>query len=148
MAATIGCTGRSHASIRTIWGIAKSPELALEEADLYSVIFRETGKEHMTELTQGQIDKVARVLQNMKDGARRDVQHKRTDEGGDLRTEKQRHKIYALCEQMGWNDDNNRINGFVKRICHVDRIEWASPSQCSKVIQALTAMTQRKNEAT
>lgn len=144
MAAANG--NRAKASIRTIWGIAKSPELALEESDLYAIIFRETGKEHMKQLTQGEISTVARVLQNMKDGIARDTKHKRTDEGGDVKTEARRRKIYALCEELGWNNDNTRVNGFVKRICQVDRIEWLTPAQCDKVIEGLKAMVARQKK--
>ena len=138
--------GRKPASIRTLWAIAKSPELGLSDEDLHAVVYRETGKESMKKLTQGEIDKVARVLQNMKDGVQRDTTSKRTDEGGDPRTEKQRRKIYALTEALGWNDDNRRINGFVKRVTHVDRIEWLSIAQCKKVIEGLKAILKREQQ--
>lgn len=140
--------GRKPASIRTLWAIAKSPELGLSDEDLHGVVYRETGKESIKQLSQGEITKVARVLQNMKDGVKRDTTSKRTDEGGDPRTVAQRRKIYALTDALGWNDDNRRINGLVKRITRVDRIEWLSVSQCEKVIEALKAMLarQRKKE--
>ena len=87
-------------------------------------------------LTQGEVNTVARVLQNMKDSVSRSVRDKRTDTGGDIRTTAQRRKIYALCEALGWNDDPRRIQGFVKRVAHVDRIEWLNMAQCEKVIEA------------
>ena len=90
-------TGRKQPSIRTLWAIAKSPELMLTDEDLHAVVYRETGKESMKKLSQGEINTVARVLQNMKDGTKRDIRSKRTDEGGDPRTVSQRRKIYALC---------------------------------------------------
>ena len=76
-------TGRKQPSIRTLWAIAKSPELMLTDEDLHAVVYRETGKESMKKLSQGEINTVARVLQNMKDGTKRDICSKRTDEGGD-----------------------------------------------------------------
>lgn len=138
-------SGRKPASLRTIWAIAKSPELALTEEDLHALVFRETGKQSMKQLTQGEITTLARVLQNLKDGAK-GTQAKRTDEGGDPRTVPQRHKIYALCAELGWNDDNRRINGLVKRMFGVERIEWLSTGQCWKLIEALKAMASRKEE--
>ena len=60
--------GRKQPSIRTLWAIAKSSELGMTDDDLHALVFRETGKESIRELTQGQINEVARVLQNMKDG--------------------------------------------------------------------------------
>lgn len=144
MAAATTRSGRKLPSIRTLWAIAKSPELGLTDEDLHGVVYRETGKGSMKQLTQGEITAVARVLQNMKDGVKRDTTRKRTDEGGDPRTIRQRQKIYALTEALGWNDDNRRVNGLVKRITHVDRIEWLTMAQCEKVIEALKAMVARQ----
>lgn len=140
--------GRKPASIRTLWAIAKSPELALTDEDLHAVVYRETGKESMKKLTQGEINTVARVLQNMKDGVERDTKAKRLDEGGNAQTEKQRRKIYALCDELGWNNDPRRLAGFVKKVTKVDRIEWLSIAQCNKVIEGLKGILarQHKNE--
>ena len=54
-----------------------------------------------------------------------------------------------LCEALGWNDDPRRIQGFVKRVAHVDRIEWLNMAQCEKVIEGLKAILarQRRKEA-
>lgn len=141
---TAAQTGRKPASIRTLWAIAKSPELLLTDEDLHAVVCRETGKESMRQLTQGEINKVARVLQNMKDSVSYSARTKRTDTGGDARTVQQRRKIYALTEALGWNDDNRRVNGFAKRVTGVDRIEWLTVAQCEKVIEGLKAMVARQ----
>ena len=137
-------TGRKQPSIRTLWAIAKSPELHMTDEDLHAVVYRETGKESIKALTQGQINEVARVLQNMKDGVSRSTRPKRTDEGGDVRTVQQRRKIYALTEQLGWNNNPQRIQGFVKRITGVDRLEWLNVDQCKKVIEGLKAILKRQ----
>lgn len=136
--------GRKPASIRTLWAIAKSPELRLSDDDLHAVVYGQTGKESMKKLTQGEINTVARVLQNMKDGVQRDVKAKRIDEGGSEFTEAQRRKIYALCDVLGWNDDPRRLDAFVKRVVHVDRVEWLTPDQCNKVIEGLKNMVAQK----
>ena len=139
--------GRKPASLRTIWAIAKSPELGMSEDDLHAVVYRETGKESMKKLTQGEVNHLARVLQNMKDGTKdKQTNGKRTDEGGDPRTVRLRHKIYALCGELGWNDDNNRINGFCKRMFGVDRVEWLTMTQCNMIIEALKSMVERQGE--
>ena len=41
-------------------------------------------------------------------------------EGGNPTTERQRRKIYALTEALGWNSDKRRIEGFVKRMTGID----------------------------
>lgn len=137
-------TGRKQPSIRTLWAIAKSPELHMGDEDLHAIVYRETGKESMRKLTQGEINTVARVLQNMKDGAGGGPRRKRTDEGGDPRTINQRRKIYTLTEELGWNNDERRIHGFVKRMTGVDRLEWLNVAQCEKVIEGLKAILTRE----
>ena len=137
-------TGRKQPSIRTLWAIAKSPELHMTDEDLHALVYRETRKESIKALTQGQINEVARVLQNMKDGVSRSTRPKRTDEGGDARTIQQRRKIYALTESLGWNDNPQRIQGFVKRMTGVDRLEWLNVTQCEKVIEGLKAILKRQ----
>lgn len=137
-------TGRNQPSIRTLWAIAKSPELSLSGEDLHSVVYRETGKESIRKLSQGELNSVVRVLQNMKDSVNSSTRTKRTDEGGNPRTVEQRRKIYALCEELGWNNDPRRIRGFIKRVAHVDRVEWLSPANCEKVIEGLKAILQRE----
>lgn len=139
--------GRMTASIRTLWAIAKSAELNLSDDDLHAVVFRETGKESMKKLTQGEINTLARLLQNMKDSIQRSTRNKRTDEGGNPKTENLRRKIYALTEELGWNDNNERINGFAKKMFKVDRIEWLTVSQSHKIIEALKKMVARKETA-
>ena len=138
--------GRKPASIRTLWAIAKSPELHLSDEDLHAVVFRETRKESMKKLTQGEINTIARVLQNMKDSVNSDPHTKRTDTGGDARTVQQRRKIYALTEALGWNGDPKRIQGFAKRMTGVDRLEWLNVAQCEKVIEGLKAMVARQEK--
>jgi len=141
---TAARTGRKQPSIRTLWAIAKSPELGMTDEDLHDVVYRETGKESIRKMTQGEINTVARVLQNMKDSASGNIRTKRTDTGGDARTVQQRRKIYALAEALGWNNDPKRAQGFVKRVTGVDRVEWLTPAQCAKVIEGLKVILARQ----
>lgn len=133
---------RPQASIRTLWGIAKSPELGMTDEDLHALVYRETGKESIRKLSQGELNTVARVLQNLKDGAKRQERGKRTDEGGDPRTVELRRKIFRLMEQLNWKE--HQVNGMARRMFQVDRIEWLAPDQCSKLVEALKAILARK----
>lgn len=143
MANTARRAGAYHATTRTLWGLARSPELALGKEDLYGLIFRETGREHMHELTQTELDRVAGVLVRMKNGVPRDLAHKRTDEGGNPDTVYLRRKIYMLTGDLGWNDDDSRIHGFVREQYGVERLEWATRAQCNKIIEGLKKMAAR-----
>ena len=138
---------RKDASIRTLWAIAKSPELSMSSDDLHALIYRETGKDSMKKLAQGEVNDLARVLQNLKDGVGSSASSKRTDAGGDPRTIAQRRKIYQLCGELGWNDDNRRINAFAKRMFGVERVEWLTQAQCYKLIEALKKMAARQAAA-
>ena len=133
---------RSYAptfSIKSLWGLSKSAELGLDDEALYSIIRRETGKDSMRKLTQNEINKVGTVLSKMKDA----VKGKRTDSKGNDLTSRQRRKIYALTEKLGWNNNNARINGFVKKMFDVERLEWLDDDQCSKLIEILKKMVNR-----
>ncbi len=137
---------RFQATMRMLWAIAKSPELNLDKENLYAVVSRETGKDSLTKLTQPELNQVARVLQGMKDRAGGRKPAKRTDEGGNPATTAQRRKIYALCARLGWNDNPKRIQGFVRRMTSIDRIEWLSQKQCAVVIEALKKMAARQRK--
>jgi hypothetical protein len=130
-------------SIKTIWGLAKSPELLLSDEDLYSIIYRETGKDSMRKLGKKEITKICSVLLEMKDSMKGKPK-KRTDTRGNKLTKEQRQKIYRLTGELGWNDNNARINGFVKKVFKVERIEWLNNGQCSKLIEMLKEMVERK----
>jgi phage gp16-like protein len=141
--------GRSYVpnfTIKTIWGIAKSPELMLSDEDLYSIIYRETGKDSMRKLTQKEINKVCSVLSELKDSVKGRGKDKRTDAGGNTLTIRQRKKIYKLTEELGWNNNNARINGFVKKMFKVERLEWLDDEQCSRLIEMLKSMVKRKEK--
>lgn len=145
----MAAAGRRQPSIKTLWAIAKSPELALSEDDLHAVVYRETGKESMRKLTQGEIQSLARMLQAMKDSVRPSTQKpgKRTDEGGNPQTVLQRRKIYMLAGVLGWNGTPARLDGFIWRMFRVSRLEWLSTAQCHKLIEALKKMAEREGKA-
>lgn len=119
-------------TIKTIWGLAKSPELRLEKESLYALIYRETGKESMKKLTNKEIEKVCKALSKLKD----------YQKPGNVGTMKQRQMIYVLSGKLGWNDE--RMNAFVKRTFGVERLEWLNMQQCSNIIEAMKSMVQRK----
>ncbi len=130
----------NRSQIKSIWGLAKSKELNLADEDLYAIIIRETGKDSMRQLTTKEKNRVITVLINMKDS----VKGKRTDTGGNTRTTRQRKKIYMLTKELGWNNNNARINGFVKKMFNVERLEWLDNNQCSRLIEMLKSMVERE----
>lgn len=128
-------------TIKTLFGIAKGA--GVDEENLRALASRITGKDSLAALTQPERAAIADALKG-KQPRTRSGSGKRTDEGGDPRTVKQRRKIYMLCQDLGWNNDPRRIHAFCKRMTGAERIEWLSPYQCSKVIEALKDMVARE----
>ena len=126
-----------------IFGLAKSPELQLSDDDLHAVVFGVTGKESMKNLTDHQIDMVVHRLQELKDGVKKTRKRTRNySRNGRRGTEDQRKKIYMLMNDLSWNE--NRVRGLAKRLFKVEAIEWLDYVQCSKLIEAMKAMLERK----
>lgn len=116
----------------------------MSDEDLYAFIGAETGKERMSKLTQGQIDKVCRLLQNRRDKAKK--KESRIDEGGQDGTEALRRKIFVLTEQLGWSDNPKRLQGMCKKMFGVDTVQWLTRYQCVKLIEALKQMKDRQSQ--
>lgn len=139
-------------SIRTLWGLAKSPELSLDDEDLYSLVERETGKDSLRALTQGELDRVARILEIQKDQGKKQTAGQRSYGRGRPETAAQRRKIYCLTQELGWADNPKRIQGFIQSLfgkgdtVRVYRLEWLTREQCSIVIEALKKMAERKGQ--
>lgn len=52
-----------------------------------------------------------------------------------------------LTEKLGWNGNANRVNGFVKKMFTVDRLEWLDGEQCSTLIEMLKRMIDREQSS-
>ncbi|ABR46623.1 hypothetical protein Amet_4387 [Alkaliphilus metalliredigens QYMF] len=123
--------------IKKIWATAR--EIGLEKEDLYTIIYRESKKESMKQLTKAQANKVIDAMVRPK----KKKKQKRTDDGGRSSTKAQRQTIYRMTEELGWNNDNDRINGFVKKMFEVERLEWLDGYGCSRLIEILKKMIKR-----
>lgn len=134
---------KHEVTVRTLWGIAKSPELSMTGEELHLVVQAQTGKDSLKALTKNELRRVAYVLGQMKDSASGRKKHRPSTCSN--ATDNQRRKIYILQKELGWDSDPKRLAGFVKRMFRVDRVEWLDYRQCSDLIEALKAMTERQN---
>ena len=137
----------SKEQIKNIWGFSK--DVGVDKDNLYCMIERISKKDSMRKMTKMQANRLIRELIVMKDSNKKVKNRsskRRTDTGGNKNTQLQRKKIYSLTAILGWNDNNNRINGFVKRMFKVDRIEWLSEDDCSKLIEILKKMIIRQGK--
>lgn len=128
--------------IKRIWAAAKSPELKLTDEELHLFVHTITGKDSIRALTVREAGKVIGALEHMKKSAKKAEGRKRRAAGTSA-TENQRRKIYKLSRELGW-DKPERVNGMCRRMFGVSAVEWLDYQQCSKLIEALKKMAERK----
>ena len=129
-------------TLRMLWGLAKSAELQLTDEELHLVVQAQTGKDSMRTLTPGEIKRVAFVLRQMKDSAKRG---RKKDVSVANSTSRQIQKIHALERELGW-DNPARLSGFCRRMFRIDNVQWLNYQQCSKLIEALKKMLERREQ--
>ena len=133
-----------NVTLRTIWGLAKSPELHMTDEELHLLVSGHTGKESLKQLTKREISLVAGVLAEMKESTKRqNRQNAHPSARGNPATVNQRKKVWKLSQELGW-DNPVRVDGMCKRMFHVDKVEWLNYQQCSALIEALKGMAERK----
>lgn len=131
-------------TIRMLWGLAKCQELSLTDEELHLIVSAHTGKDSIKQLNQRELGTVIGVLGNMKSSASKNGRSDRQTRGN-IGTVNQRKKIYRLAERLGW-DKPARANGLCKKMFGVACVEWLDYQQCSKLIEALKSMTERKEQ--
>lgn len=131
-------------TIRMLWGLAKCQELSLTDEELHLIVSAHTGKDSIKQLNQRELGTVIGVLDNMKSSASKNGRSDRQTRGN-TGTVNQRKKIYRLTERLGW-DKPARVNGLCKRMFGVACVEWLDYQQCSKLIEALKSMAERKEK--
>lgn len=134
----------AEATVRQIWGIAKCQELKLTDEELHLLVSAHTGKDSIKELNTKERKIMVGILLNLKDSAAGKKREKKRNTGNTA-TVNQRKKIYRLTEELGW-DKPSRVNGMCKRMFGVCSVEWLDYQQCSKLIEALKSMLERKGE--
>ncbi len=129
-------------TIRMLFGIAKSRELALTDEELHIIVSAHTGRDSIRQLSRRELGTVIGVLIDMKNSAARNGREGRKEKGN-TGTANQRKKIYKLTETLGW-DKPARINGLCRKMFGIACVEWLDYRQCSKLIEALKAMAERE----
>lgn len=129
-------------SIRTLWGLAKCPQLGLTDEELHLFVAAHTGKDSIRELNKSELRMLIRVLGNMKESAGKPGDGRKRPRGNPA-TENQRRKIYMLARELGWYNPA-RVNGLCRKMFQVERVEWLDSMQCAKLIEALKSMGKRQ----
>lgn len=127
--------GMRNKLLKQIWGLAK--QQGLTKDDVYSIVFRETRKEHMSDCSDKELERVRKVIIFIKD-----VNAQRPN----MATKRQMWKIEQLEKDLGWDNNPKRLRNFVKKYYHVDKLEWLKFSQASNLIDSLKNVLKKETE--
>ena len=64
-------------------------------------------------------------------------QHKNVVTDSGMITNKQKWKINCLVEELGWQDNPKRLEGFIFKETGIKKIQWLSKRNATKVIMGL-----------
>ncbi len=54
--------------------------------------------------------------------------------------ETEKTRTVPFLSELGWNDQPERLRGYIRRMCKADDVRFLTPQQASVVIDGLTAM--------
>lgn len=124
--------------ISAIW--TKSAELGLHDkkgsekdkknSELYIIVQTQTGKNGMSNCEDEELLKVLKYLKLIE-------HHKAVVETNNMITDKQKWRINHLAEELGWQDNPKRLEGFIFKETGIKKIQWLSKENATKVIIGL-----------
>jgi phage gp16-like protein len=123
-------TGITAAQRRKIWAAAN--QRGLDEDDLREIVRQITGQTSTKALT---IHEAVRVIDRL--------EGKPEKPAGNQITKKQLWKIKDLEKALGWDDNSKRLEAFVRKYAHVDKLPWLTRYQAINVIDGLKAVLAR-----
>lgn len=122
--------------LKVLWGMAK--ELGMEKEDVYSLLYQQTGKEHMSDCSEVELSRTVQSMILLKE--------RRTNRPGMI-TGGQRYRIRALERTLGWQDNKKRLKAFIKKYYHVDSLDWLSSQDASSLIESLKKLAEREEQS-
>ena len=133
--------GITPAQNRKIHMLAK--EYAIDNEMLHAIVFQETKKESIKQLTIMEAVKVIDRIEGNKQVVNSDKEHM---------SYKQEALIKALAKELGWVDtsgnlDEKRLNGFCKKYFGIECYKWLSIKLASKIIEGLKNLKKHGDEA-
>ncbi len=114
--------------IAKIWVLAQ--KISLGPDVLHDFVFSVTGERHISALNSIQAGNVLKEMERYF--------------GKNFRISgSQRAKIFRLMYELGWN--KNRVDGLVRKMTGIDRLEWLTKDQAMKITEALKAIARRQH---
>lgn len=121
--------------LQLIWGMAK--ELGMAKEDVYTLLYRETKKEHMTDCSEVELSRTIQAMILLKE---------RQKNRPGMITGRQRYKIRALERALGWTENQKRLRAFIKKYYHVDSLDWLKTEDASSLIESLKKLAEKQQE--
>lgn len=123
--------------IAKVWATAH--ELSIDDETLYSIVNRVTGSDKISQLSKQQGIKLIDNLLKCQSENNTEDNHR-----PGMATKKQLWLIEDLVKKLGWQDDPQRLRGFLKKYTKVENLNWLKQKPASNIIQALKAMLKRQ----
>ena len=114
---------------------ALSRKLGMDMEDLHGMAYRISGTDSLRTLYGRE---AGRMIEELK--MRCGQPAIKVGGGAGRATEAQQRKIFRLTCELGWNDQPERLRGYIRRMCKADDVRFLTPQQASVVIDGLTAM--------
>lgn len=119
--------------IRMLYALAR--ESGIDSDVLHARAQAATGKEHLSHLTKTEAARLIDGLLGKK------TMYRRVERAATRVTQAQIDVIFGLARRLGWLENGyDRIKGFVKSQYGVEVIDWMTPDQGRKCIEALKAI--------
>lgn len=123
----------TSAQLKAIFALSR--KLGMDMEDLHGMAYRISGTDSLRTLSGRE---AGWMIEELKTRCGQPVI--RTGGGARRATEAQQRKIFRLTCELGWNDQPERLRGYIRRMCKADDVRFLTPQQASVVIDGLTAM--------
>lgn len=120
--------------LRKIWALAK--ELKLKEEDVRVIAERITGEPRLSCLSK--LD-ACLIIDAMNENSGNSSSRSQ----GRI-SKAQRWRIEQICIELGWNDEPERLRGFVKKYYKVDHLDWLTTQRASALIESLKKVSEKR----
>ncbi|GAB6170766.1 hypothetical protein JCM15765_02440 [Paradesulfitobacterium aromaticivorans] len=123
--------------IAKIWAMAR--ELDMDKDLVHEFAYNVTKEHSLSGLSVQQAIKVIDAMEALthKEKAK-SIEPKAT-----RASKKQIWKMKQLAKELGWSDNEKRLQGFVKKYAGVDKLEWLTPAQSWRVIEGLKKLLEK-----
>lgn len=118
--------------MRALWAIARQYDI---DSDLlHQMVFGEFAIEHISALTESEGQYIIDKIKGKE-------AEKPTPPG--MATSAQKKYIQDMAHTLGWDDNPNRLQGFVRKYTGIDNIDWLTVRQASAVIEGLKSINKK-----